>query len=188
MYWWNHQPHRLSACRIACFALAGILCGSVVQGQESKEYPIKAAYLYNLAVYTEWPKTSFPKTTSPFVIGTLGTASLDRYLTSIASKRKIHGRPIKHLKVRTARDLEQCHILFLSSGVAEKSLQTAFKTTAGKPVLLVGETGAFIGQGGSVRFLFAQNRIRLQIANKTLLKRKLKVSSKLLQVAESVDR
>ena len=37
------------------------------------EYVIKAAYLYNFAMFVEWPADAFPRQDSPVVIGIVGT-------------------------------------------------------------------------------------------------------------------
>ena len=40
--------------------------------QESKEYQLKAAFLFNFAQFVKWPSDSFPDADAPFYIGILG--------------------------------------------------------------------------------------------------------------------
>ena len=42
------------------------------QVQTASEYQIEAAYLYNFAKFTEWPKQSLPDGPSSLVIGIVG--------------------------------------------------------------------------------------------------------------------
>ncbi len=42
------------------------------QGANSKEYQVKAVFLYNFAHFTEWPTAVLGEANSPLVIGILG--------------------------------------------------------------------------------------------------------------------
>jgi hypothetical protein len=53
-----------------------------------------------------------------------------------------------------------------------------------RPVLTVGETTSFLREGGIVRVFRSDNRLRLQINNKSAEGAGLKISSRLLQLAE----
>src|SRR5438874_6356683 len=45
-------------------------------GGPSREYQLKAAFIYNFAQFVEWPGTAFASPTAPFVIGVVGDGSL----------------------------------------------------------------------------------------------------------------
>src|SRR5882757_4448493 len=56
-----------------------LLAGSFLAGNSalssepvSKEYQLKAAFLFNFAKFVEWPPQSFPDAGGPIVIGILG--------------------------------------------------------------------------------------------------------------------
>ena len=79
---------------LACLsALALFGGGSTASGQEiSREYPLKAAFLYRLGTYIRWPEAAFADganpnaAKSPFVIGVLGPDPVGAYLRKIAEK------------------------------------------------------------------------------------------------------
>jgi hypothetical protein len=52
--------------------------------------------------------------------------------------------------------------------------------------LVVGESGDFISQGGMIGFVNKQGKIKLQINLKTIKQSGLKISAKLLEVADVV--
>ena len=51
------------------------------------EYLIKAAYLYNFAMFVDWPVASFARRDSPIVIGVLAPIRLGRRWTKRCGTR-----------------------------------------------------------------------------------------------------
>src|ERR1700744_2916631 len=43
------------------------------EAQVSREYQLKAAFLYNFAQFTDWPENAFADTNAPIVIGIFGS-------------------------------------------------------------------------------------------------------------------
>jgi len=74
-----------------------------------------------------------------------------------------------------------CHILFVSSSVKNMQPVQDLDTT-----LVVGEALGFIDQGGMIGFVNKQGKIKLQINLTTIIQGGLKVSAKLLEVADVV--
>lgn len=72
------------------------------------EYEVKAAFIYNFAIYTEWPVLP----TEAFEFCVLGTGPFDTHLNKIGRKT-VHGKPI-HIRHLTATDdISGCHLLFV---------------------------------------------------------------------------
>lgn len=90
------------ACQLpACQALAQA-------PRASDEYEVKAAFLYNFAIYTEWPV--LPAEAFDFCV--LGKDPFDTRLNKIGRKT-VHGKPI-HIRHLTAADeINGCHLLFI---------------------------------------------------------------------------
>jgi hypothetical protein len=57
----------------------------------------------------------------------------------------------------------------------------------GAPILTVGDAADFIGRGGMIRFAEVANRIRFEINPGAAERSGLRVSSRLLRLAEIVD-
>jgi len=153
----------------------------------SREYRIKAAYLYQFGRYIEWPAKTFPDAKSPFLIGVLDGNVLVEHLEQIAESKKIQDRAIKVLRFTAPDDVRPCHILFLSSTVASESQSEIIRRMAGRGVLPVGESEGFLDWGGVVRFVVEDNKVRIYIARKAAEREGLTISAKLLQVAHVVD-
>jgi hypothetical protein len=171
--------------------LAALALGTVpvsVWADDSRENTIKAAYLYNFGRYVEWPDSSFTATDSPLIIGIVGPSVIDQQLAAYTKDEKqVRGRPIRIVRWTEGSKPVPCHILLLSAQLDARQREEVLKATAAKPVLLVSEGTDTVLAAGGVHFVVQQNRMKIQIAANQVRARGLKISSKLLQVAEVVD-
>ena len=145
----------LTRCLGVLFALAvlfrGLMSVAFAAGSgdaTSREYEIKAAFLYNFTKFIEWPPRSFVDRNAPIVIGVLGDSSCQPALEQLVKDRKVNGRAIAVRRVETARELSDTHLLFVGAGqeVRFEQLRAAIVAT---PLLTVGESPAFTSAGGT---------------------------------------
>jgi len=170
----------------AALCAIAIVCASpVVRAEPSPEYLIKAAYLYNFAMFVDWPADAFSTRTSPFVIGILGANRFDRALERTVADKRIDRRPIVVRRVDSPRDLRHCHIVFVSSSDAARSAEVLDRLD-GLPILVVGETSDFARRGGTIAFLIEDNRVRFEVNLDAARRAKLTISAKLLSLAKTV--
>jgi YfiR/HmsC-like len=110
-------------------------------------------------------------------------------------QRSAFGRPIKLFRFDSlntlSRTKQYCHILFVSSSLGSLSKDiTGNRTLVIRDftkTLTVGESNDFAMQGGMVGFVNREGKIKLQINLKRIKQSALKVSAKLLEVAEIVE-
>jgi hypothetical protein len=187
----SRDLHRLFPAVLAwAVALLGLVCPALAQPDEnaeaSREYAIKAAYLYQFSRYVQWPASAFADENAPLVIGVLGKDPFGGSLEEIARTKRIEGRPIAIRRFASMTDYTPCHILFINSSVSPEQKQAAIQKAKRAPILLVGEEPGFAEQGGTINFFFDENKIRFEI-NATAAKHdQLKISSKLLSLAKIV--
>lgn len=154
----------------------------------SREYAIKAAYLYQFARYVQWPASAFSSDTSPVVIGVLGTDPFGTVLDEISRTKQIDGRAIVIRRFASLSDYTPCHILFVGASISADQKIAAIQKLHRSPVLLVGEEPGFAEQGGTVNFYMEENRIRFEINAEVAKQQQLRISSKLLSLAKIVGR
>lgn len=147
------------------------------------EYAVKAAYLYRFSFFVEWPDSAFEDSESPLLIGVLGgdpfKAALDRTLEG----KKMKGRSVKTRRFAHARELEYCHILYV--GDADRAtVEQALSRVRGKSTLVVGDDEDFLARGGVIQFVERSAKIRFRIDHAVARRSGLRISSKLLQLAE----
>jgi hypothetical protein len=159
-------------------AQAGAFFTVAAMGQELDEYRVKAAFLYNFAKFVQWPAQVFKNSSTPIAICVLGPSPILRPIEEAVVDKTIEGRAIV---VTTRPDIKRangCQILFVSSALPQDARSMG--------VLTVGETAGFAAEGGVVNFKIESGRVRFEINQDAAEKSGLKISSKLLSLAEIV--
>jgi len=147
------------------------------------EYKVKAGYLYNFTKFITWPEDD----SKTFNLCIVGEDPFGDLIDPI-EQRSAFGRPIKLFRFNSFNKEQRCHILFISASIKENffSKDTLVIRDANKS-LTVGETKEFMTQGGMIGFVNREGKIKLQINLKILQQSNLKISAKLVEVAELVD-
>lgn len=187
------SPARIVAARgglarvLICGLMFAAALASLGQTRVSKEYRIKAAYLYNFAKFVEWPAQSFTNAQSPLVIGVFGKNPFGGELQAIARDHKINDRPIMIKAVTTVAEADKVHLLFFSAaedGVVAQTL-AALK---GAGVLTVGESEKFFAAGGMINLVREGDKVRFEINDAAAEREGLKISAQLLKLAKPVHK
>jgi len=172
----------------AAFAFILMFASSGMQAQQTRtrEYNIKAVFLYNFTQFVEWPEEAFANNTAPFVVGILGEDPFRSVIDVTVAGEKVKEHPIIVRRYSNIKDLSTCHILFISETEAQKFLRSP-AATKNKYMLTVSDAAGFANSGGMIRFVMQENKIKLQI-NPTVAKTaELNISSKLLRLADIVE-
>ncbi|GAB4091556.1 YfiR family protein [Flaviaesturariibacter terrae] len=149
---------------------------------QTREYQVKALFLYNFAQFVDWPPGCFTAPNAPFVIGIVGNDPFGRFLEEVVREEQLSGHPIVVQHYSSPSDIRSCHMLFVGGYTRE-----ALSAVSGRAVLTVGEAQNFVSEGGMIQFVTEQNRIRFQIRPSSARAVKLSISSKLLRLAKIVN-
>jgi hypothetical protein len=147
----------------------------------SREYQLKAAFIYNFAQFVEWPDKAFAKPDSPIVITVLGENPFGNLLDQITRGKQIRGHDIVVHYVQSPAKIGQTHILFVGAPHNQNPGE-ALRGLSG--VLTIADTDSFTANGGMIRFFSEENKLRFEINTKSTDKAGIKVSAKLLQLAK----
>jgi hypothetical protein len=178
--------------RHSCAIALGILLGvgaraGAADEYRADEYRIKAAFLYNFAKFIEWPVQAFKSPSDPIVIGVLGKNPFGDALADAVSGKTLGGRAFQVREVTDAQQAAACQIVFVSSS-ERKRLGPLFSRIGNASVLTVGETDNFASEGGIINFKIDAGIVRLQINVEAARKQQLRISAKLLNLAEIVEK
>ena len=165
---------------VSLLAWASLAGGAVKSG--TREYEIKAAFIYNFARFVEWPAESLG-TADTLILGVLGEDPFGPALERLEGKA-VQGHRIEIKRFATLDEFETCHILFVSSEGQE--LDRILREIPQSGVLTVGEQ-SFAQSGGVIAFVVRRNMIRFQINVAAGARAGLKISSQLLKLAELVE-
>jgi hypothetical protein len=177
-----------------------IVCAGDEQIQ-NRESQIKAAFLYNFVMFTEWPadKLSEPNT---ITIGLLGEHPFGDSFDPIKNKTvKNQQLIIKNLgmfrksfppgdagKLESANYIEQlrkCHVLFICDSERE-NFKAIIDAVKGYSVLTVGETEDFLDFNGIITFIPTTEKPVFEVNQKVCEQEGMKISSKVLRLARKV--
>lgn len=153
---------------------------------ELLEAQIKAAFLYKFAGYVEWPKTAFAQTETPFTIAVMGANPVAVELVRVVTGRRINDRNVIVKRLATGDPVAGAHILFIGSDMSAQ-LDRLLQATRPQPVLTVTETEGALAQGSVINFVVSDRRIRFEISRRAADRNQLKLSSRLLAVAQHVE-
>ena len=162
------------------FLLGAVLA---MRAQMADEYALKAAFLYNFAKFVEWPAQTFRTPREPFDICVLGQNPFGSALDDIVRGKTVGERSMEVRQIGAVQEARQCQILFVSSS-ERKRLSALFDALKGASVLTVGEMDGFAASGGVVNFKPDGERLRLEIDQEAAGRAGLRISSKLLSLAQ----
>jgi hypothetical protein len=190
----NLPPYRLQlplAQRTAWFLFTLVaalafcfICAA--QSDQISEYAVKAAFLFNFTKFVEWPDGTFEGPHAPIVIGIIGEDPFGDSLMRIVAGQKVQGRAVVIIKYRRGDDLRRCHILFISASEGQRSAQilAGLKDAS---VLTVSDLDGFAEAGGVMQFVMQESRVRFVVNLDAATQVKLRVSAKLLALAQVVN-
>ena len=151
---------------------------------QPSEYQVKAAMIYNMAKFVDWPEDSFPVGNAPFSICVLGNGPLGVALDALHGKT-IKGRRVVVRHVSQVEEKGACPILVI--GKSERSrLHALLRQLNQHGVLTIGDAPRFASAGGIVGFVELGGNITFEINLEAARQSGLKISSQLLKLAHIV--
>ena len=149
------------------------------------EHRVKAAFLYKIAGYVEWPNSSFPQRDTPLTIGVVGAEPLAAELSQILTGRTAHDRPLRVRRLKASESLEGLHVLFVGRSESAQLNQLALKAQQ-RSILIMSESEGALAQGSAINFVIDEGRVRFEVSLVSARKSNVKLSSRLLAVAQQV--
>lgn len=180
----------LSATLAACLVLwhpSSALAESVAHADTvvSKEYQLKAAFLYNFAKFVEWPAPPEQQEQDVFVIGIFGDDPFGNDIDTLLMNKTVKEKKIEIKRFNSIKNITPCHILFINPSEIDR-LDEIMEHLKGRGVLTVSEASVFTTNGGMINFVMEDNKVRFEINKQATDKAGLTLSSQLLKLAKSV--
>ncbi|PYP82863.1 MAG: DUF4154 domain-containing protein [Blastocatellia bacterium AA13] len=184
-----------SSARIRRRAIAALALGCIVGshsfhtfgGQGADEYQVKAAFLYNFAKFVEWPSEAFGSDGRELTIGLITDETLGKAIEETINGKTANGRTIVVRHFKPGDNPGACQMLFVGS-TEHSRLNQILDKLRGSSVLVVGELPRFNQRGGMINFVMDGSKVRFEINQNAAEAARLKISSKLLQLAKPSGR
>lgn len=162
-----------------------LLAKEAVAQSEVSEIQIKAAYLLKFPTYVEWPEGTFAEVDSPLVVGVIGADEVAGNLEQLGRDLVVGGRPVAIKRLVPGDTVGDLHILFVG-GVASTQASGFLQQAVRRPVLTVSETNPPRPEDSVINFTISDNKVRFDVALDPAQRMGLRLSSRLLQVAQAV--
>ena len=163
-----------------CLGLAFIAFAPAAVSNDLPEYRLKTAFLYNFALFTEWP-ADIGATLNLCVFG---PDPFGEEIDALQGK-PVGNRRIVIRRVTSAAGLTVCQIVFIASPSGD-GISRALSTLRGATVLTIADVPGAAKQGVALNMTVVNNKIPFE-ANLTAARAaNLKLSSKLLSLATEV--
>jgi hypothetical protein len=176
---------RKVSIRLALIVLTASL--ALATGPAMDEYQVKAAFLFNFARFIEWPASAFKGAEEPISVCVIGKNPFGSALEDAVRGKTIGDRSFVVRQVSSAQEANPCHILFVEVS-NQSQVRQLLGDLKGFSILTVGDTEDFAANGGVITFKLKDARVRFEIAVGAAERAKLRISSKLLSLAETTKR
>jgi len=188
----NNQPdcpQRRKVCRVLMLPLLAGLGMPVhavgVDTAPALERRVKAAFLYKFLGYADFPAGSFADASTPVSIGVVGADDMAAELTRIAAGRLVTGRMITVRALREQDLAQPLHVLFVAG---QDDARAARLLRAANAQLTVTECDGGLRSGSVINFTIIDDRVRFDVSLDAAEKKNVKLSSRLLTVANRVQK
>jgi hypothetical protein len=166
--------------RLLLSLLALMACGVPARAEELPEYRLKAAFLYNFALFTEWPA----EVGATLNLCVFGVDPFGREIDALQGKA-VGARSIVVRRRTGADSLDDCQILFIS-GPAMDKLARVLDGLRGSPTLTVADSPGAAGRGVALNMSVALNKVTFEANLPAARGAGLNLSSQLLRLATQV--
>lgn len=155
------------------------LCGSARAAETiDREYPLKAAYIYNILKFISWPVDTQEAASDKLELCIVGPDLSDGTFFDLDGK-KIDHLTIHVQAVVAYSETKSCKVLYFT----DPDLNYHLGYLSPKGLLLIGQQENFLALGGTLNFFLENNKLRFEINLKAANEAGIKFSSKLLNLA-----
>jgi hypothetical protein len=164
---------------------AACILASAAAAPIPQEYQVKAALIFNLAKFVEWPANALPEMSPRMALCLLGEDPFGAELEQTVAGKLVNGKELVIRRFRAMQDLSGCHIVFISAS-EKKNLPEILGALQSSHALTVGEIGQFAEMGGMINLITENNRVQFEVNVEAVERANLKISSKALKLAKVI--
>jgi hypothetical protein len=171
------------ACALAL--VSAISPARAADSDSALEQRVKAAFIFQFIPYIEWPPRAHRDAESPIVVAVAGPEPAIAEIEEVIGKRAAHGRPVIVRRWRDSDAQGGVHVVFVTRAEAAR-LPAIARAAQTAGALVVSEQDAALEQGGMINFRLVDGKVRFDIALAPAERAGLRISARLLTVAQSV--
>lgn len=155
------------------------------QTSSAGEYEVKAAMLYRLTYFVEWPGAVVPDSQAPTVLCVLGRDPVGAALPSVVPGQAGSARKAEVRYPQSAGEIRGCQVVYIAAS-EKKNTASILASLKGSGVLTVADMPQFAAKGGMIQFSLEESRVRFEINLDEATRAGVKISSRVLMLARIV--
>jgi hypothetical protein len=166
------------------FCLSMLPATAQPQWAADTEREMKAGFIYNFALFIEWPAHFFKNPSSPLAVCVAGDKNTAAAFDSLKTK-KIKDRPVIVYTPGDNATHGSCHIIYIATHNKAEAADY-IQRVSGPGILTIGNADGFCQRGGIINFYQENNKLRFEINTDAAQRAGLKLSSQLLKLARII--
>ena len=144
---------------------------------QTADYKFHSVFIYNFTKYIQWPTE---QQNGEFVIAVVGNSPVFDELNKITANKTVGTQKIVVKKFTSARELDNCQIVFVPGAGNFEAVQEKLK---GKAVLMITEKPGMAKKGSGINFVMQDNKWKFELNEVMTQHAGLKVSKELAKLA-----
>jgi YfiR/HmsC-like len=165
----------------ALWLAALLLCATGARASDLPEYRLKAAFVYNFMLFTEWPAV----TGGTLNLCILGKDPFGPEIDGLQGK-PVAGRSVAVHRKAAGESLKDCQAVFIAASVID-SLPRVLQGLKGQPTLTLADSPGAMRHGVALNMAVAQGKVTFEANLQAARGAGLDLSSKLLRLASEVQ-
>ena len=152
---------------------------------EPSEQEVKAALIFNITRFVEWPTAAFSSPNAPMVVAIMGKDEVSAVLGTMLVGRSVDGHPLEVRYLKTGDEVRKCHVLYIASSEKRKT-DEILKDVRGASTLTVADIDRFAERGGHVNLVLEDRRVQLFVNPTSARDCGLTISARMLSLVQIV--
>ncbi|HUQ52884.1 MAG TPA: YfiR family protein [Gammaproteobacteria bacterium] len=186
------NPVRQRRLQVSAALAVAVVCWLAAAGnalaqdaaQAAAAHSVKAAYLFKLPAYVDWPAQRFDSPDAALTIGVLGADEVADALAALTSGRTVNGHPVAVRRLQSDEGIDGVHVLFFGSTAAERAGRIAADAAALNILTVTDLQAAF--DDSVIDFVTVNGRVRFEVRLMAAERNGLRLHAGLLDVAARV--
>jgi len=177
----NRPARRWAGCAaFACFLWAAILVPSPLSAQSRDERSVRAAYIFNLIPYINWPPDKHE-----LLIGIVGSRATGEMMQKMLNGKTTESRSLRILLSPSNDELRGCSIVYFADSQKD-NIPNLLGTLKNTEFLTVGDSDLFAQQGGMIGLVKDNDHIQIEVNLDATQRSGIRISSHILNLARIV--
>lgn len=157
-----------------------LLAAGASSAQLQDENQVKAAFVFNLTKYVDWPQVG-----KDLTIGFVREGPMGKALYGTLSGKISGSRQIRVVLAPSEEALQQCDIVYVAYA-SSKKIREVVEHFGNRSILTVGDTDSFAKNGGMVGLVTRDDQVQIEVNLQAVEAAHLTMSSRLLSLAKII--